>query len=76
MFNNIDVKKFFRIFFALIFFSLIFIFDYWLIWKYTSPLIVQLYHIVGLYSCEDSFIDILNEEIEFTIFNNEFDDSD
>ena len=64
--------KHFKIFFAIFFFGIIFIFDSWLVWKFTSPFMVPLYHVVGIYSTDDIMIEFLNNKINYTIFNNTF----
>ena len=64
--------NYYKIFLAMFFFIVIFIFDAWLVWKFTSPFMVPLYHIIGVYSNDDIMIDYLNSKINFTIFNSSF----
>ena len=68
---NIKIK-YLRIFVAVCFFGIIFVFDSWLIWRFTSPFMVPLYHVVNIYSSDDVLIDSLNSQINLAVFNESY----
>ncbi|HFL8794808.1 MAG TPA: hypothetical protein V8P47_00790 [Candidatus Azosocius sp. HAIN] len=62
--------KYTEIFIAIFLFFLIIIIDAWLVWKFTSPLMVPLYHVININSYDVVINNILNSNFDVTIFNN------
>ncbi|QQG46919.1 MAG: hypothetical protein HYZ30_00555 [Candidatus Azosocius agrarius] len=61
--------NFFESFFILLLFFFILFIDGWLIWKFTAPLMVPLYHVINVLPYDMTLDNLLNYNYDITIYN-------